>query len=130
MQPSRQVGRTTEIEQGFCQGFQLLQRQGLDPGGGGFAEGAAAAVELAQRDFGFALGLTFLPAPIKKVLRGAGVEQLVGGNAGEQVTRLPSGLGPEQPAQPVGGVSSSSITARASLSWSRLREVSARRNRH
>ena len=32
--------------------------------------------------------------------------------------------------QAVGGLSSSSSTARASLSWSRLREVSASRNRH
>jgi hypothetical protein len=29
---------------------------------------------------GFALDFTFLPAPIQKVLGGAGVEQLVGGN--------------------------------------------------
>jgi hypothetical protein len=38
-----------------------------------------------------------------------------------------------QPAQAYvfgGGLSSSSNTASASLSWSRLREVSARRNRH
>ena len=86
---------------------------------------AADAVEQAQGDGGF----SECPAT-SLAMGGAGVEQLVGGNAGEQVTRLPRGLGPEQPAQPVGGVSSSSITDRASLSWSRLREVSARRNRH
>ena len=34
------------------------------------------------------------------------------------------------PAQALGGLSSSNNTARASLSWTRLREVSARRNRH
>jgi len=34
------------------------------------------------------------------------------------------------PAQAYGGLSSSSSTASASLSWSRLREVSARRNLH
>ena len=34
------------------------------------------------------------------------------------------------PAQALGGLSSSSNTASASLSWSRLREVSARWNRH
>jgi hypothetical protein len=52
---------------------------------------AAASVELTQGDrsslsgpaTGLALGFAFLPAPIQKVLGGAGVEQLVGGNAGE-----------------------------------------------
>ena len=42
-QPRAQVGRALEVEQGIGQGFQLLQRQHLDLGGGGFAEGAAAA---------------------------------------------------------------------------------------
>ena len=87
---------------------------------------AADAVEQAQGDGGF----SECTATIQQDLGGADVEQLVGGNAGEQVTRLPSGLGPEQPAQPVGGVSFSSNTASASLSWSRLRAVSARRNQH
>ncbi len=35
-QPSGQVGRALEVEQGVGQGFELLQRQGLDLGGGGF----------------------------------------------------------------------------------------------
>jgi hypothetical protein len=39
-----------EIEQGFCQGLELLQRQRLDLGGGGGREGAAAAVELTESD--------------------------------------------------------------------------------
>ena len=34
------------------------------------------------------------------------------------------------PTQALGGLSSSINTARASLNWSRFREVSARRNRH
>ena len=44
-QPRGQVGRALEVEQGVGQGFQLLQRQGLNLGGGDLAEGAAAAVE-------------------------------------------------------------------------------------
>jgi hypothetical protein len=44
-QPGGQVGRALEVEQGVGEGFQLLQREGLDPGGGGFAQGAAEAVE-------------------------------------------------------------------------------------
>ena len=58
--------------------------------------------------------------------------------------RLPSGLGPLSPstflagrsltnfspAQAIDSVISSSNTAKASLSWSRLRAVTARRNRH
>lgn len=35
-------------------GLQLLQRQSLDAGGGGVAQGPAAAVELAEGDNGFA----------------------------------------------------------------------------
>ena len=44
-QPGGQFVRALEVEQGVGQGFQLLQRQGLDLGGGGACEGAAAAVE-------------------------------------------------------------------------------------
>ena len=103
-QPGCQVGWATEIEQCLSQGLQLLQRQGLDFGCGGVAQGAAAAVELTQGDCGFsertATGLAFglasgfaflpasclplLPAPLQKVLSGAGVEQLVGGIACER----------------------------------------------
>ncbi len=36
-QPGGQVGRALKVEQGISQGFQLLQRQGLDLGGDGFA---------------------------------------------------------------------------------------------
>ena len=43
-QPGGQVGWALEVEQGISQGFQLLQRQRLDLGGGGFSQGAAAAV--------------------------------------------------------------------------------------
>ena len=42
---------------------------------------AAEAVELTQGHLGLASCLPFLPAPIQKVLGGAGVEQLVGWNA-------------------------------------------------
>jgi len=48
-QPGGEIGGTAEIQQRFCQCLQLLQWQRLDPGGGGFAQGAAAAVELAER---------------------------------------------------------------------------------
>ena len=38
-QPGGQIGRALEVEQGIGQGFQLLQRQRLDAGGGGLAQG-------------------------------------------------------------------------------------------
>ena len=88
-QPRGQIGRSAEIEQRLGQGLQLLQRQSLNAGGRVFAQGAAATVEQTKRHLGLALGLTFLPAllpallpaPIEKVLGGAGMEQLVGGDA-------------------------------------------------
>ena len=65
-QPGSQVGRALEVEQGVRQGFQLFHRQGPDLGGGGFAEGAAAAVEEAKGDRCFAVlpafGFAFLAA--------------------------------------------------------------------
>ena len=77
VQPSRQVGRTTEIEQGFCQGLQLDQRQGLDAGCGGFAEGAAATVEQAKGCrsslSATASGFAFLPALLNPLLGNTGV---------------------------------------------------------
>ena len=76
-EPGGQIGRAAEIKQRLGQGLELLQRQSLDAGGGGLAQGAAAAVELAKCHLGLALGLT----PIQKVLGGAGVEQLFGGDA-------------------------------------------------
>ena len=78
-QPGSEVDGTAEIQQGLCQGLELLQLHGLDAGGGGVGQGAAAAVEQAQGDGGFsertATGLPFLPAAIQKDLGGAGVEQ-------------------------------------------------------
>ena len=87
--PGDQIGGAGGIQQRFGHGLQLLQRQSLDAGGGGLAQGAAAEVELADGDIGglsgtatgFALGFAFLPAPIQKVLGGACVEQLVGGDS-------------------------------------------------
>ena len=55
-QPGCQVSWAAEIEQIICQGFQLLQRQRLDVGNVGGAQGAAAAVEQAERDCGFTEG--------------------------------------------------------------------------
>ena len=51
-QPGREIVGALEIEQGFRQGLELLQRHGLNAGGGGFAQGAAAAGELAESDAG------------------------------------------------------------------------------
>ena len=85
-QPRGQLGRSAEIEQRLGQRLHLQQRQSLDAGGGGLAQGAAATVEQSKGDrcfterpaTGLSLGLTFLPAllaaPIQKVLGGAGVE--------------------------------------------------------
>ena len=47
-QPGGQVVRALEVEQGIGQGFKLLQRQGLDLGGGGTSKWAAATVEEAE----------------------------------------------------------------------------------
>lgn len=66
-QPGRQVVRAREVEQGHScgegcadgQGFQLTQGQGLDLGGGGVAERAAAAVELAEGDTACAAGVSW-----------------------------------------------------------------------
>ena len=46
-EPGGQIGRAGEIQQRLGQGLKLLQRQSLDAGGRGLAQGAAAAVELA-----------------------------------------------------------------------------------
>ena len=56
-----QVGRALEVEQGVGKGFQLLQGQGLDLGGGGVCEGAAAADQNVRSDFrpeGVTIGVT------------------------------------------------------------------------
>jgi hypothetical protein len=82
-QPGGQVGGAAEIEQCLRQGFQLLQRQRLDPGCGGVAEGAAATVEQAKSDRGFAFLPPLLPALLNPLLGDAGVAQVFGGNGGE-----------------------------------------------
>lgn len=76
-QSGREVGWAVEIKQRLSQVLQLLQWQRLNAGGGGLAEGTAAAVEQAPGDGGF----SECPSPIQKVLGGARVEQLVGGEA-------------------------------------------------
>jgi hypothetical protein len=65
--PGVQISGTAEL--------QLLQRQGLDASGGGFPEGAAATVELAESDNGFA----FLSAFRRSLPAEAGVAQVIGG---------------------------------------------------
>jgi hypothetical protein len=47
-EPVGQVGRALDVEQGICQGLQLLQRQGLDAGGGGVAGGFTAGLAQAK----------------------------------------------------------------------------------
>ena len=61
-QPRREVVEALKVEQGFRQGLALLKRQGLDAGGGGFAQGAAAAGEESEGDFGGFLLAAFLSA--------------------------------------------------------------------
>lgn len=60
--PGRQIGRTIEVQQGFRQCPQLLQRKGLDLGGGIRAERAAAADEEAKGHSRLAFLNAFLPA--------------------------------------------------------------------
>lgn len=92
--PSNQAARSAgqlKSSSAYSQVLQLFQRQRLDAGRGGLAERAAHSVVQAQGDGGFsecpamsfAVCFTFLPATIQQDLGGAGVEQLVGGNAGE-----------------------------------------------
>ena len=86
-QPGGQVGRAREVEQGVGQGFQLLQGQRLDLGGGGVCEGAAAAVELAEGHGHFALLAAFLAAFLaalgQPVLHQPGVAHLLAGDLGD-----------------------------------------------
>ena len=91
-QPGRQVGGAVEVEQGVYQRLQPLQRQRLDTGDGGLAEGAAAAGEQAKGHLHFAASFppgfptslpflpAFLPAFLDQLLGGPGVTQLLGGN--------------------------------------------------
>jgi hypothetical protein len=60
-----------------------------------------------------------------KPAEGAGASDARGFKTGRHLT-----TSSQDQACVLGGLSSSSNTARASLSWSLLREVSARRNRH
>jgi len=53
-QPGGEVVGALEIEQGFGQKLELLQRQGLDAGASGPAQGAAAAGELGEGEGDFA----------------------------------------------------------------------------
>ena len=57
-----------EVEQGIGQGLELLQRQRLDLGGGGFCEGAAAAAELAKGHGRFAFLAAFLQSLLQAFL--------------------------------------------------------------
>ena len=56
--PGGQLVRAAEIKQRLCQGLKLLQRQRLDAGSGGFAQGAAAEVEEAEGHLGFSAGFS------------------------------------------------------------------------
>ena len=61
-QPGAEVAWAIEVKQCFRQGFQLLQRQCLNAGRGGIAQGAKAAGQLPQCHLGgfpgFAAGFT------------------------------------------------------------------------
>jgi hypothetical protein len=57
----------------------LLQRQRLDQGRSGVAEGATATVQLAKGHFGFAI----LPPLLNPLLGDAGVAQVSSKNGGE-----------------------------------------------
>ena len=100
-QPSCQVCWGSEIEQRLSQGLQLLQRQRLNAGDGGFAQGAAAAVELTQGYGSFsertATGLALLPAFLSAfcnpLLRGAGVAQLLSWDGDDLHDGLASEMG-------------------------------------
>lgn len=85
LQPGRKVGRAPEIQQRFRQRLQLLQRQRLDPGSGGLAERATAAVELAEGHGCLPLLNAFLPAFLpslaKDLLVGHALRELTGGDA-------------------------------------------------
>jgi len=59
VQPGGEVARAAEIEQGFCQSFQPLERQDLNTRSGGGVQRTAAAVQQAQDDRGFAEGFAF-----------------------------------------------------------------------
>ena len=81
MQPAGRIGASGARDSQGLQGLHELQpcsrisfrwrdrrakppgRHGLDAGGGGCAEGAAVAVELAQRDFGFVFTPSVTGAP-------------------------------------------------------------------
>jgi hypothetical protein len=68
-----------EFKQRICQGFQLLQRQGLDAGGGGVGQGASAAVELAEGHLCFTAGFAARLSFFQEHLGGAVVAQLIWG---------------------------------------------------
>ena len=83
-QPGRQVVWALEVEQGnscgegcaYGQGFQLLQRQRLDLGGGGTSKWAAAAVELAKSNAAGLIAPPFLTALSQPILYRPGMADL------------------------------------------------------
>jgi hypothetical protein len=100
-QPPRQIGRTAEIQERLGEGFQLLQRQGLDAGGGGLAQGAAATVEQAVGDGsglgGAATGFALQSAFFDPILGETGVAQVIGGEIDQGHDFLASEMGKPTP---------------------------------
>jgi hypothetical protein len=101
LQPGSKVGRAREIQQRFRQRLKTLQRQRLDPGSGGLAERATAAVELAEGHGCLPLLNAFLPAFLSSLAKdllvghalrelAAGADRLIGGGGND---RLIGGLG-------------------------------------
>ena len=103
--PGRQIGRAAEVKQRLGESFQLLQWQGLDAGGGRLAQGAAATVEQAERQFGFtasfsflaATSLTLLPTLFDPILGEPGVAQVIGGDVDQGHDFLASEMGKPLP---------------------------------
>ena len=88
-EPGGEVVGALEIEQGFRKRLELLQGEGLDAGGGGLAQGAAAAGELAESEAG-----GFLMAALgEPVLGSTCVPEFFVGDAG--ITRCPPCSAPE-----------------------------------
>ena len=83
-QPGVEVFRLIEIEQGIGQGFEIAQGQALDAGLLSRAEGAAAALQLAQGEGG-GFCLAALLAAFLAALLAAQTKDLAVGHAAREV---------------------------------------------
>ena len=83
-QPGVEVFRSLEVEQGIGQGFEIAQWQALDAGLLSRAEGAAAALQLAQGEGG-GFGLAALLTPFLAAFLAAQPKDLAVGHAACEV---------------------------------------------